>query len=337
MRKDRDFLELRPVEILPDVHCHADGSARIRMGRTIVLCTAAVQETVPKWLNTPGAGWVTAEYGMLPHAGDSRMNRERGFHSGRSQEISRLTGRSLRCAVPLSSFGERQILIDCDVLQADGGTRTAAVTGGFVALALALNRLYKKSLIPALPAVSPVAAVSVGIVNGRIFLDLNAKEDRACSVDMNFVMIDKVLGGGAAPLAPAGKKPAGLAAGGVAAAAKIPDGQASGGAKTPAKTPATVPGASSGKALAQKSLAGPAAASGGAATNPEAAGGKEDGPCFAEIQGAAEKRPFSRKDFLEMMEAARKGCARLFSLQKAALKEAGFPVPDGAAAAPETD
>ena len=336
MRKDRDFLELRPVEILPDVHCHADGSARIRMGRTIVLCTAAVQETLPKWLNRPGMGWVTAEYGMLPHAGDSRMNRERGFHSGRSQEISRLTGRSLRSALPLSSFGERQITVDCDVLQADGGTRTAAITGGFVALALALNRLYEKSLIPSLPAVSPVAAVSVGIVNGRIFLDLNAKEDRACSVDMNFVMIDKALDGGVADRASAGTKPVGLAGGGrTPGGAKTPDGQASGGAKTPAKTPATVPGASSGKALAEKSLAGPAAGRGGAATNPEAEGGEEDGPCFAEIQGAAEKRPFSRKDFLEMMEAARKGCVRLFSLQKAALKEAGFPVPDASAPAPD--
>ena len=312
MRKDRDFLELRPVEILPNVHCHADGSARIRMGDTIVLCTAAVQETLPKWLNTPDMGWVTAEYGMLPHAGDGRMSRERAFSGGRSREISRFAGRSLRCAVPLSSFGERQILIDCDVLQADGGTRTAAVTGGFIALALALNRLYEKNLIPAVPALSPVAAVSVGIVNGRVFLDLNAKEDRACGVDMNFVMIDKALSGaGGQSLG------GGLSGGGGAAAAPATGAGAEEGAKQTSGGPGATTAAA--KATSDRQKGEKAGADSG-----------ESEPCFAEIQGAAEKRPFSRSCFLEMMEAARKGCERLFSLQKAALKAAGFPVSESA-------
>lgn len=231
---DRKILELRPVKITAPVNCWAEGSAQIQMGRTLVLCTASVSETTPKWLSKPGMGWITAEYGMLPRSGDTRMNRERAYSGGRSQEISRLIGRSLRSAVPLDSFGERQIHIDCDVLQADGGTRTASITGGFVALILALKHLREKHLIESIPPVSFVSAVSVGITeDGEIYLDLDSLEDKTCNTDMNFVM-------------------------------------------------------------------------------------NNDGE-FIEIQGTAEKKPFSQEQLLKMTEAARKGCQRLFQKQSALL------------------
>ena len=189
MRKDgRGRSELRPVSITPHINCWAEGSAEILMGNTKVSCTASVSETTPHWLNRPGQGWVTAEYAMLPRSGDFRISRERGFNSGRSQEISRLIGRSLRFAVDLKNLGERQVYIDCDVLQADGGTRTASITGGFVALALALKNLQSRSIIKNIPLKNYICAVSIGLVNKEIYLDLNSQEDKSCETDMNFVI-----------------------------------------------------------------------------------------------------------------------------------------------------
>ena len=187
----RSYDELRPVSIQTHVNCWAEGSAQISMGKTKVLCTASVSEATPQWLNKPGYGWLTAEYAMLPRSGDFRINRERAFNSGRSQEISRLIGRSLRSAVDLSKLGERQIHIDCDVLQADGGTRTASITGGFVALALALKKLKDQYIIKNIPLKNYVCAVSVGLNNNQLYLDLDSKEDKACETDMNFVMNDQ--------------------------------------------------------------------------------------------------------------------------------------------------
>ena len=191
MRKDgRNKEDLRPISISPDVNCWAEGSVDISIGKTRILCTASVSETTPHWLNQPGQGWITAEYAMLPRSGDSRLNRERGFNSGRSQEISRLIGRSMRAAVDLQKLGERQVYIDCDVLQADGGTRSASITGGFVALALALKNLKERSIIKHLPLKNYICAVSIGLINGEIYLDLNSQEDKNCETDMNFVMND---------------------------------------------------------------------------------------------------------------------------------------------------
>ena len=183
--------ELRPISLSPHVNCWAEGSVEISMGKTRVLCTASVSETTPGWLNRPGHGWITAEYAMLPRSGDFRMSRERGFNSGRSQEISRLIGRSMRSAVDMQKLGERQIYIDCDVLQADGGTRSASITGGFVALALALKNLQERSIIKYIPLKSYVCAVSIGLINKEFYLDLNSHEDKKCETDMNFVMNDR--------------------------------------------------------------------------------------------------------------------------------------------------
>lgn len=183
--------ELRPISLSPHVNCWAEGSVEISMGRTRVLCTASVSETTPGWLNRPGQGWVTAEYAMLPRSGDFRMSRERGFNSGRSQEISRLIGRSMRSAVDLQKLGERQIYIDCDVLQADGGTRSASITGGFIALALALKKLKERSIIKYIPLKNYVCAVSIGLINKEFYLDLDSQEDKSCETDMNFVINDK--------------------------------------------------------------------------------------------------------------------------------------------------
>jgi ribonuclease PH len=189
MRTDgRKFDELRKVTIEPEVLRYAEGSARIQMGETIVLCTATVEDGIPKWLQGSGAGWITAEYGMLPRSTHTRINREKALNGGRTQEISRLIGRSLRSAVDLKALGERQLTIDCDVLQADGGTRTAAVTGGFVALALALKFMKNQGLIGSIPITNYISAVSVGIQNGQALLDLNYDEDSTIHTDMNFVM-----------------------------------------------------------------------------------------------------------------------------------------------------
>ncbi|MGI9549332.1 MAG: ribonuclease PH [Bdellovibrionales bacterium] len=188
---NRTLDQLRPLQIKTHVNQWAEGSVEIFMGNTQLICTASVSETTPKWLHKVGQGWVTAEYGMLPRSGDVRMSRERSFKSGRSQEISRLIGRSLRASVDLSKLGERTLQVDCDVLQADGGTRTAAITGGFVALGLALNRLKDKHLLPEIPLKHYVSACSVGISNSQILLDLDCKEDQNCDTDMNFVMTDE--------------------------------------------------------------------------------------------------------------------------------------------------
>lgn len=191
MRLDnRSLNELRSVNLRPEVIRHAEGSVEIEMGNTRVICTASIDPGVPKWLAGSGSGWVTAEYGMLPRSTHTRMQREKAANSGRTQEISRLIGRSLRAAVDLTALGERQIQIDCDVIQADGGTRTASVTGGFVALALALKFLKNQGLITKIPLKNYVAAVSVGLLNNHTMLDLNYEEDSACGTDMNFVIND---------------------------------------------------------------------------------------------------------------------------------------------------
>jgi ribonuclease PH len=168
---------------------HAEGSALIEMGETRVLCTATVEDKVPPFLKNKGVGWITAEYAMLPRATENRMPREigRGGPSGRTHEIQRLIGRSLRSVVDMAALGERSVTIDCDVLQADGGTRTASITGGFVALALALNKLVEAGKIPRAPLRDYVAAVSVGVAGDCVLLDLDYGEDSAAEVDMNIV------------------------------------------------------------------------------------------------------------------------------------------------------
>jgi len=165
----------------------AEGSVLIEMGSTRVICTATVQESVPPFLRGQGRGWVTAEYAMLPRSSAERIERERRGPGGRTHEIQRLVGRSLRAVVDLAALGERSILVDCDVLQADGGTRTAAITGGYVALALALERLRAAGTLRSLPLTGSVAAVSVGVVDGRVLVDLAYDEDSRAEVDMNLV------------------------------------------------------------------------------------------------------------------------------------------------------
>lgn len=187
---DRNDDALRPITIEPGVSRHAEGSALIRCGHTHVLCTASVETRVPPWLRNTGKGWVTAEYGMLPRSTGERMGREaaRGKQGGRTLEIQRLIGRSLRAAVNLEALGEVSITVDCDVIQADGGTRTAAITGGYVALAMALNGVAKKNKLKRHPLFGQVAAISVGIVGGRPVLDLDYDEDSTAETDCNVVM-----------------------------------------------------------------------------------------------------------------------------------------------------
>jgi ribonuclease PH len=182
--------ELRAVRLELDVNRHAEGSCMVSFGHTRVLCTATVEEKVPSFLKNTGKGWVTAEYGMLPRATHSRSPREaaRGRQSGRTLEIQRLIGRSLRAVTDLELLGERQVVLDCDVLQADGGTRTASITGAYVALHQALARLVAKGELARLPLVEPVAAISCGIVGEAPVLDLDYDEDSAAKADGNFVM-----------------------------------------------------------------------------------------------------------------------------------------------------
>ena len=189
-RTDRPDDELRPTRFTPHYLEHAEGSVLIEAGRTRVICTASVEERVPPFLRGSGKGWVTAEYGMLPRATSTRMAREasRGKQGGRTQEIQRLIGRSLRAVTRLDALGERTVWIDCDVIQADGGTRTAAISGGFVALAFALQRLKDGGVLPKVPLADHVAATSVGIVGGTPLLDLAYEEDSTAEVDMNVVM-----------------------------------------------------------------------------------------------------------------------------------------------------
>lgn len=180
--------QLRPVQITPHFARYAEGSALIAFGNTQVLCTASVDASVPKWLQGTGKGWVTAEYGMLPRSTHSRIARDKAASGGRTQEISRLIARSLRAAVDLKLLGEKQIVVDCDVLQADGGTRTAAVTGGFVALALALQKMRTAGLLQTQPLKQYVSAISVGLQRGEALLDLCYEEDSQIETDMNIVM-----------------------------------------------------------------------------------------------------------------------------------------------------
>ncbi|MBZ0105385.1 MAG: ribonuclease PH [Sulfuricella denitrificans] len=182
--------QLRAIIITRDYTKHAEGSVLIECGDTKVICTASIDEKVPPFLRGKGQGWVTAEYGMLPRSTGSRMDREaaRGKQSGRTQEIQRLIGRSLRSVVDLKALGERTIQIDCDVIQADGGTRTASITGAFVALHDAISFLMKKQLLATSPLTDFVAAISVGVYQGVPVLDLDYAEDSACDTDMNVVM-----------------------------------------------------------------------------------------------------------------------------------------------------
>lgn len=187
----RELNEMRPVSIETNVTKHAEGSCMIRMGDTHVLCTATIEDRVPPFIKGSGLGWVTAEYGMLPRSTTSRMRREAaaGKQGGRTVEIQRLIGRSLRAGVDRSALGERQITVDCDVIQADGGTRCASITGGWVALKLAVQKLMKTGQVVSDPLISPVAAVSCGIYAGQPVLDLDYPEDSEAGVDGNFIML----------------------------------------------------------------------------------------------------------------------------------------------------
>jgi len=227
--------QLRQIEIIPGYSKHAEGSCLVKFGNTHVLCTATVEEKLPGWMKGLGKGWVTAEYGMLPRSTHSRMDREaaKGKQSGRTQEIQRLVGRALRAVVDMPGLGERQIKIDCDVIQADGGTRTASVTGGYVAMVEAMKHLVKLGLIPKIPLTDSIAAISCGIHEGVPVLDLDYEEDSAADTDANFVITGK---------------------GGI-----------------------------------------------------------------VEIQGTAERDPFTQEQFLTLLDLARKGCDELKEIQKKAL------------------
>jgi ribonuclease PH len=190
LRTGRKADELRTVRITPNVVKHADGSVLMQIGDTHVICTAVVVDGVPQWLRKSQRGWLTAEYSMLPAATSERGMREavRGKQSGRTHEIQRLIGRSLRAVTDMGVIGERTIYIDCDVVQADGGTRTASISGGYAALHLAMTKLRERERLTELPLFDSVAAVSVGVVDGEALLDLDYEEDAAAAVDMNVVM-----------------------------------------------------------------------------------------------------------------------------------------------------
>ena len=183
-------MSLRPIKVVKNYLSHAEGSCLFSMGETTVLCVATIENKVPPFVEneSPDSGWVTAEYSLLPRAGKTRTPRNRGAGSGRSQEISRLIGRSLRGIVDLKALGKRTIIIDCDVIKADGGTRTASVNGGYIALHLAIDKLIKDKVLEKSPLKDYVGAVSIGIVEGKLTLDLCAKEDNNAEVDLNLVM-----------------------------------------------------------------------------------------------------------------------------------------------------
>ena len=193
MRNNRKNSELRPIEIIPNYLKNADGSCLIKFGNTQVICTASYDTKIPKWLKGSGNGWVTAEYGMLPRSTNERMRREAsaGKIGGRTSEIQRLIGRSLRASIDLSLLGENLITIDCDVIEADGGTRTASITGGFVALKQCIDILKDKKIIKTNPIKNHVAAISCGVVTGDVLVDLDYQEDSNADVDANFVMNEK--------------------------------------------------------------------------------------------------------------------------------------------------
>ncbi len=184
--------QIRKVEIIPHVSKHAEGSCLIKFGDTHVLCTASVEERVPPFLRNKGTGWITAEYNMLARSTHTRNSRDPMKPNGRSIEIQRLIGRALRFAVDTSLLGERQIIIDCDVIQADGGTRCASITGGYVALAIAINKLTNQRLVRHNPLKGKVCAISCGIFNGEVVADLDYAEDSKCEVDANFVINEKL-------------------------------------------------------------------------------------------------------------------------------------------------
>jgi ribonuclease PH len=226
---------LRPVELITNVSKHAEGSCLVKFGDTHVMCLASIDERVPHWMKNTGSGWVTGEYGMLPRSTGSRMDREaaRGQQSGRTQEIQRLIGRALRAVVDMKAMGERQIKVDCDVIQADGGTRTASITGAYVAMYMAFQHLVKIGALKKIPVTDSVAAISCGVYQGISVLDLDYAEDSTAETDANFVITGK---------------------GGI-----------------------------------------------------------------VEIQGTAEKEPFTEAQFLELLNLAKTGCADLSQMQKQAL------------------
>ncbi len=187
----RAWDELRPVRIIPGSQSFAEGSALIELGQTRVLCTVSVDEKVPGFIKGDGSGWITAEYAMLPRSTATRTPREAGRAGGRSQEIQRLIGRSLRAVIDLNALGERTLIVDCDVIQADGGTRTAAITGSYVALYQALQTMANMGVLPSIPLRSAVAATSIGIVHDRQLLDMCYDEDCNAAVDFNVVMTSK--------------------------------------------------------------------------------------------------------------------------------------------------
>jgi len=189
--KGRTSLEIRNLSIEVNVNRYAEGSALIRAGHTHVLCTASIENSVPPWMVGKGTGWITAEYSMLPRSTHTRSKRDREKISGRTQEIQRLIGRALRACIDLKKLGERSIMIDCDVLQADGGTRTASVSGGCVALGMALSKLIHAGKISNDVWVDSVSALSVGMKNNQVLVDLDYDEDSTCDVDMNFIMTGK--------------------------------------------------------------------------------------------------------------------------------------------------
>ena len=192
MRQNRTFQELRPVSFKIGVNIHAEGSCLVKFGNTHVLCTASIDAKTPYWLKNSNKGWVTAEYGMLPRSTNTRIEREsaKGKQSGRSQEIQRLIGRSLRSVTNLENLGERQIKIDCDVIQADGGTRTASISGGFVALYLAIEKLKNNYNIKKPIIKDFIGAISAGIIDNQAVLDLDYNEDSSAQVDSNFVICE---------------------------------------------------------------------------------------------------------------------------------------------------
>ena len=192
MRNNRNINQLRDIEIIPNFSYNPEGSCLIKFGDTHVICSASLDRNLPRWLKNSETGWVTAEYGMLPRSTSERMSREaaKGKQSGRTQEIQRLIGRSLRSIVNLEDLRELQIIIDCDVIQADGGTRTASISGSFIALQLCINHMLNKKIIKKNPISEYVAAISCGIINGEPYLDLDFKEDQNAEVDANFVITE---------------------------------------------------------------------------------------------------------------------------------------------------